>query len=43
MKGGKFIVDGPKEEVLNNTHIGRLFNVPVKVREEEGWYYATGY
>lgn len=43
MKGGKFIVDGPKEEVLNDTHIGRLFNVPVKVREEEGWYYATGY
>ncbi len=43
MKGGKFILDGPKEEVLNDTHIGRLFNVPVKVREEEGWYYATGY
>lgn len=43
MKEGQFILDGQKGEVLNDDHIGRLFNVPVTVREENGWYYATGY
>lgn len=43
MKEGRFILDGQKEEVLQDHHIGRLFNVPVTVREENGWYYATGY
>ncbi|OPY39746.1 MAG: Molybdate/tungstate import ATP-binding protein WtpC [Methanoregulaceae archaeon PtaU1.Bin222] len=43
MKEGRFILDGKKEEVLRDAHIGSLFNVPVMVREENGWYYATGY
>jgi len=43
MKNGRFFVDGQKEEVLTDSHIGKLFNVPVKVKEEDGWYYATGY
>jgi iron complex transport system ATP-binding protein len=43
MKDGKFFQDGPKEEMLTDEHIGRLFEVPVRIREEDGWYYATGY
>ncbi len=43
MKDGKFIGDGKKEEMLTDKNIGGLFQVPVHVREEGGWYYATGY
>ncbi|RPJ53170.1 MAG: ATP-binding cassette domain-containing protein [Methanobacteriota archaeon] len=43
MKDGRFVLDGPKEEILTDDAIGRLFEVPVHVREEGGWYYATGY
>jgi iron complex transport system ATP-binding protein len=44
MKEGRFWNDGKKEEVLTDSHIGALFAVPgVRVREEEGYYYATGY
>ena len=43
MNGGKFVGDGPKEEMLIDKKIGELFNVPVRVRKEGGWYYATGY
>jgi iron complex transport system ATP-binding protein len=43
MKNGHFCMDGPKEEVLTDTNISRLFSVPVHVIREEGYYYATGY
>jgi iron complex transport system ATP-binding protein len=43
MKSGRFVEDGPKEALLTAEHIGRLFDVPVTVRREEGYYYATGY
>lgn len=43
MKDGKFFRDGPKEEILTDEHVGGLFGVPVHIREEQGWYYATGY
>lgn len=43
MKDGKFVSDGRKEEILTDTMIGGLFQVPVQVKEEGGWYYATGY
>ena len=43
MKGGRIVSDGPKEEILTDAKIGGLFSVPVHVREEDGWYYATGY
>lgn len=43
MKDGRFVRDGKKQEVLTDTCIGELFSVPVHVREEDGWYYATGY
>ncbi|MFA4824744.1 MAG: ATP-binding cassette domain-containing protein [Methanoregula sp.] len=43
MDDGRFVGDGEKEKMLTDTKIGGLFNIPVKVREESGWYYATGY
>ena len=43
MKEGRFCQDGPKEQVLTDEAIGRLFEVPVRVRQEGGWYYASGY
>jgi iron complex transport system ATP-binding protein len=43
MKDGRFVGDGKKEEMLTDMKIGGLFNVPIHVREESGWYYATGY
>ncbi len=43
MKGGQFCMDGPKDEVLTDTNISNLFVVPVRVRKDEGYYYATGY
>ncbi|HEX3001839.1 MAG TPA: ATP-binding cassette domain-containing protein [Methanoregula sp.] len=43
MKEGRFVKDGAKADVLTDQHIGSLFDVPVQVREEGGYYYATGY
>ena len=43
MSDGMFVHDGKKKEMLTDKKIGELFNVPVHVREEGGWYYATGY
>jgi iron complex transport system ATP-binding protein len=43
MKDGRFIRDGRKEDMLTDSSIGRLFGVPVHIREDDGYYYATGY
>lgn len=43
MKEGRICADGPKEEILTDAIIGGLFDVPVRIREEGGWYYASGY
>lgn len=44
MKNGRFVGDGSKEQLLTDGHIGGLFGVPVTVkREDDGYYYATGY
>jgi iron complex transport system ATP-binding protein len=43
MKDGRFCGNGPKEEMLTDTTIGDLFSVPVHIRKENGYYYATGY
>src|SRR5208283_146149 len=43
MKDGRIFGDGEKMAMLTDKKIGRLFSVPVHVREENGWYYATGY
>jgi iron complex transport system ATP-binding protein len=43
MKDGRFCDDGPKAAMLTDTKIGNLFSVPLHVREEGGYFYATGY
>jgi len=43
MKDGRFVADGRKQEILTDEKIGGLFDVPVWVKEDGGWYYATGY
>lgn len=43
MKDGRIVADGQKDAVLSDVKIGGLFNVPVRVRREDGWYYATGF
>lgn len=43
MKEGTFWKDGEKKEILTDENIGRLFAAPVHVKEENGWYYATGF
>jgi iron complex transport system ATP-binding protein len=43
MKDGRFVADGRKQEILTDRKMQNLFGVPVQVREEDGWYYATGY
>ena len=43
MKDGRFCGDGPKQEMLSDAKIGDLFCVPLHVREDGGYYYATGF
>ena len=43
MKNGKFCQDGPKATILTGEHNGTLFDVPLRVRKEDGYYYTTGY
>jgi iron complex transport system ATP-binding protein len=43
MKDGRIRGNGPKAVMLTDTMIGELFCVPLRVREEGGYYYATGY
>jgi len=43
MKDGRFCGDGPKQEMLSDAKIGGLFCVPLHVREDGGYYYATGF
>ncbi|ADN37532.1 ABC transporter related protein [Methanolacinia petrolearia DSM 11571] len=43
MKDGRFFSDGPKEEILKDDIIGGLFDVPVNIRKEGDWYYASGF
>jgi ABC-type molybdenum transport system, ATPase component/photorepair protein PhrA len=43
MKDGAFWKDGDKNHILTTENIGDLFSVPLHVKEENGYYYATGY
>ncbi len=43
MRDGAVRMDGKKAEVLTDEAVGDLFRVPVRVREEDDYYYATGY
>ncbi|WP_319537966.1 ATP-binding cassette domain-containing protein [uncultured Methanospirillum sp.] len=43
MKDGKVFRDGRKEDVMTSAAIGDLFGIPVTIKEENGYYYASGY
>jgi iron complex transport system ATP-binding protein len=43
MKNGRIAGDGPKEDRLTDSTVSHLFDVPVKVLREDGYFYATGY
>jgi iron complex transport system ATP-binding protein len=42
-KNGAIYQDGPKEEVLIDRFIRAVFDVPVRIIHDDGYYYATGY
>lgn len=43
MKGGAIVKDGPKESILTDKNISALFDVPVQIKADDGYYYTTGY
>ncbi|MEN6397331.1 MAG: ATP-binding cassette domain-containing protein [Methanoregula sp.] len=43
MNDGRICGDGKKTQMLTDEMVSRLFAVPVHVKEENGWFYATGY
>ena len=40
LKGGKVIMDGNKDEILTNANLTNLFDWPIKVLKENGYYQA---
>ena len=40
MKDGMFYKNGPKTAILTDENIGTLFNVPVHIKQENGYYFA---
>ena len=40
LRGGRIVASGPKDEVLTADHLSALFNGPVAVDREAGYYYA---
>jgi iron complex transport system ATP-binding protein len=43
MRKGRFYKDGPKAKILTGSNISGLFKVPVRIKKENGHYYAFGY
>jgi len=40
MKQGRICSDGPKEEILQSQSMSALFDIPVEIKEKDGYYYA---
>jgi len=40
LRGGRIVTDGPKRSVLSAEHLSDLFDAPVAIDEEDGYYYA---
>jgi iron complex transport system ATP-binding protein len=43
MRKGRFYKDGPKYKILTSGNISGLFKVPVRIKKENGYYYALWY
>lgn len=41
LKQGYIVGDGPKQEMLNSSRLSDLYDVPVRILEESGWYQAV--
>lgn len=41
LKQGQVVADGPKQEMLTSTRLSDLYDVPVRILEENGWYQAV--
>jgi iron complex transport system ATP-binding protein len=42
-KDGTIFLDGQKEDVLSDESISAVYDVPVNIINDKGYYYATGY
>jgi len=40
LKAGQIFADGPKKEVLTTKNLAALFDYPLRVIEENGWYHV---
>ncbi len=40
LKSGHVMIEGSKRDVLNGQNLTKLFDVPIRVVEEDGWYRA---
>ncbi len=43
MKDGNIVASGKKEDVLTDRQMSDLFDIPVRIHHDGGYYYATGY
>jgi iron complex transport system ATP-binding protein len=43
IKDGRIFRDGKKEDIITDQIVSELFSVSVTIKEEGGYYYATGY
>jgi len=40
MKDGTLFKDGPKEEILNDKNISKLYGTSVAIKKKDGYYYG---
>jgi iron complex transport system ATP-binding protein len=40
LRGGRIIAAGPTRSILTNQHLSQLFDAPVSIEENDGYYYA---
>ncbi len=40
MKQGRILADGPRTELLNETHLSDLFNAPIRIGHDEEWLHS---
>jgi iron complex transport system ATP-binding protein len=40
MRGGRIVGDGPRQELLTEARLSELFNVPVRIGQDEEWLHS---
>jgi iron complex transport system ATP-binding protein len=43
MKQGRVFMDGAKPDILTAKNVGNLYDIPVQIKENAGYYYVVGY